>query len=120
MKLLSDENFPLKSVFYLRSIGFDVLCIALESPGIKDFEVMEIAINNKRTILTFDSDFGELIFNFNFRPEGGVVFFRMDNFGPEEPGRIFEILVQEKQIVFENAITVIDKNGLRQRKYGND
>ncbi len=62
MKLLANENFPLRSVSYLREKGFDIKAIGVESPSIKDREVMEIAMREDRLILTFDRDYGELIF----------------------------------------------------------
>jgi len=61
MKLLANENFPLKSILYLRSKGFDISSIGTDNPSIMDNVVMKIAIDEKRTILTFDRDYGELI-----------------------------------------------------------
>ena len=40
VKILANENFPLKSIFYLQEKGIDVLSIGLENPSIKDSEVM--------------------------------------------------------------------------------
>ncbi len=34
---------------------------------------MTIAINEERTILTFDRDYGELTFKHNYKPEKGVI-----------------------------------------------
>ena len=56
MKLLANENFPLKSVVILKVAGFDVKAIGVDEPVITDNEVMDIAINEQRTILTFDRD----------------------------------------------------------------
>jgi predicted nuclease of predicted toxin-antitoxin system len=76
MKLLANENFPLASINYLKVKGFDISSIGLENPSIKDSAVMEIAIKEGRTILTFDRDYGELIFKYNYKPEMGVMFLR--------------------------------------------
>ena len=64
MKLLANENFPYKSIYYLRGKGYDVLSIGIDNPSIMDSEIMTIAINEERTILTFDRDYdyGELFF----------------------------------------------------------
>lgn len=118
MKLLANENFPLKSVLYLRSQGFDIISIGVEKPGIQDDVVMSIAIAEERTILTFDSDYGELIFKYNFNPRKGVVYLRLDEYEADEPGKIMAMLIAENEYSFDNALTVIDKNGVRQRKYG--
>jgi predicted nuclease of predicted toxin-antitoxin system len=62
MKLLANENFPLASVVYLRENGYDVAYIGEELKSIADITVREVALIEERTILTFDRDYGELIF----------------------------------------------------------
>ena len=76
MKLLANENFPLTSVQFLRSKGHDVLFVGEDFPGISDEEVLEVALKEKRTILTFDRDYGELIFKYQKRLPKGVLYLR--------------------------------------------
>ena len=78
---------------------------------------MAIAIAEERTILTFDSDYGELIFRYNYKPEKGVIYLRLDEYDPIEPGLIIEEIITNNQIDFTRALTVVDKNRIRQRKY---
>lgn len=117
MKLLANENFPLKSVRYLRSKGFDIRSIGIDNPSIKDSAVMEIAIAENRTILTFDRDYGELIFKYNYRPPSGVIYLRLDTYEVDEPGKMIEALINKNEFDFGSALTVLDTNGIRQRKY---
>lgn len=117
MKLLANENFPLKSILYLRNNGFDISSIASDYQGIEDHAVMKLAIKEGRTILTFDKDYGELIFKYNFKPQQGVIYFRLDKYKPDEPGRILEALINKKEFDFARALTVVDKSGIRQRLY---
>ena len=117
MKLLANENFPYKSIHYLKAKGHDVISIGMDNPGITDSEIMEIAINEERTILTFDRDYGALIFHHNYKPEKGVIYLRLDEYEPEQPGRIIEEIITNKEIDLTRALTVVDKSGLRQRKY---
>jgi len=42
---------------------------------------------------------------------------RIDDFEPDEPGKIIENLINQKEIDFTNALTVVDNKGIRQRKY---
>ena len=56
MKLLANENFPLASVKYLRNKSFDITSIGTDNPGISDDQVMDIAIKEERTMLSYDSD----------------------------------------------------------------
>ena len=117
VKFLANENFPLTSTKFLRGLGFDVLAIGENYSGIKDIEIMQIAIQENRTILTFDRDYGELIFKNNIKPPGGVMYLRFKEFSPLFPGQIInEIIMGEKFSVF-NALTVIDRSGIRQRLY---
>ena len=117
MKLLANENFPIKSVDYLKAGNFDIKAIGIDNPSIKDSAVMEIAIQEERTILTFDRDYGELTFKHNYKPRQGVIYLRIDDFEPDEPGKIIENLINQKEIDFTNALTVVDNKGIRQRKY---
>ena len=82
-----------------------------------DAEVMEIAIEEQRLILTFDRDYGELIFNKEYRPKQGVVYLRLEEFESDYPGKLVNSIIKEHAFDFSNALTVIDKHGIRQRKY---
>jgi predicted nuclease of predicted toxin-antitoxin system len=117
MRLLANENFPLKSVIYLKEKGYDVKAIGIDNSGIMDEEVMDIAIREERLILTFDRDYGELIFRHNYRPQKGVIYLRIKEFLPEQPGQLIEKLLSNAQLNFDGSLTVVDLNGIRQRKY---
>ena len=54
MKFLANENFPLDSTLYLKSIGLDIRAVGVDSPGISDKEIIDLAEREGRTILTFD------------------------------------------------------------------
>ena len=97
MKLLANENFPLKSIHYLRNKGFDISSIGTDNPSIKDSAVMSIAIQEERTILTFDRDYGKLIFKYNYKPEQGVIYLRLDEYEADEPGKIIEDLINKNE-----------------------
>lgn len=117
MKLLANENFLAKSILYLRSKGFDISSIGMDWPCSKDEEVMHIAMEENRTILTFDRDYGELIFKLNYKPRCGVIYLRLNEYKAEEPARLIELLINTGEYDFHNALTVVDKNAIRQRKY---
>jgi hypothetical protein len=82
-----------------------------------DAEIIAIAISEERTILTFDRDYGEVIFRHNHKPEKGVIYLRLDEYEPEQPGRIIEEIMTNKGNRSYTGINCVDKNGLRQRKY---
>ena len=87
MKLLANENFPLASVQLLSKEDFDIKSIGTDNPSIKDHEVIQLAVDEERTIITFDKDYGELIFKHGYRPEAGVIFLRILDVNPEVPGK---------------------------------
>jgi predicted nuclease of predicted toxin-antitoxin system len=117
MKLLANENFPLKSVVYLKNKGYDISSIGFHAPGITDRAVMEIAIKENRTIITFDRDYGELIFKHDYRPQCGVIYIRLEEYTAVEPGLLIDKLISSKEYDFRRALTVIDMRGLRQKRY---
>ena len=84
MKFLANENFPYPSIIKLRQAGYDITSISEDSPSVTDNEVMQRAINENRTILTFDRDYGELIFKHGYRPLSGVIYFRIFSYLPDE------------------------------------
>jgi predicted nuclease of predicted toxin-antitoxin system len=117
VKLLANENFPYASVQYLEQKGFDVLAIGITNMGVSDHQVMEIAIHEARLILTFDRDYGALIYKHGYRPAMGVLYFRLDNYQPEDPGRMVVKMLSNQNFDSRKKLTVIDKDGIRQRSY---
>ena len=64
---------------------------------------MRIAIDEERTILTFDRDYSELIFKYNLRPHKGVIYLRLDTYQADESGKIIENLIHEMRLDFDNT-----------------
>lgn len=61
--LLTDENIQTEVVEYLRTLGFDVKDIKEEGlQGSTDEFLLKMAYEEKRVIVTHDSDFGTIIF----------------------------------------------------------
>ncbi len=117
MKLLANENFPLLSVNVLRELGYDIKAIGEDDQSILDKQVLEIAVKEKRLILTFDKDYGELIFRYGLKPPAGVIFLRLDKYTPEKPGKIIHKLLSDKTLKTEKKLTVYDGKTIRQRKF---
>ncbi|TYQ25704.1 hypothetical protein PseudUWO311_14715 [Pseudanabaena sp. UWO311] len=77
MNFLANENFPFDAVEALRKDGHDVAWIRVDSPGISDPEVLSRAQAEKRILLTFDKDFGELAFRSKLPATTGIILFRI-------------------------------------------
>ena len=127
MKFLANENIPLGAVQWLRSQGADTIHIGTSYFGISDREVIQLANQDDRTFLTFDSDYGELIFRYGLKPSAGVVYFRLFTHQPADFVRILSSVLDlsnggKTRINFEKMLTVIDsidtvKLRIRQRPY---
>ena len=117
MKLLANENFPIASVRFLQKKGYNIRAIGVDNPSVKDNEVMMMAIAEDRIILTFDRDYGELIFKHNYRPEAGVIYLRLDEYDSYEPGKIVDRLLSETDFNTTRKLTVVGEDTIRQRSY---
>ena len=117
MKFLANENFPLPSVHVLRELGYDINAITETTPSISDREVMAIATETDRTILTFDKDYGELIFKYGYKPSAGVIFLRLEHFLPNEPGVIIHDLLSNHITDMSRLFVVFDGEDIRRRSY---
>jgi predicted nuclease of predicted toxin-antitoxin system len=76
-RYLANENFPAIMVRVLRSAGDDVLYAAEELVAAPDSPIIQAAPQQDRVVLTFDQDFGELVFHHREPPPPGVVLFRL-------------------------------------------
>jgi hypothetical protein len=46
-----------------------------------------------------------------------VIYIGLNEYKPDEPGKLMEELINKKEYDFDNALTVLDKYGIGQRKY---
>ena len=74
MRFLADESRDFAVVRALRSASHDVVAIAEVSPRIGDREVLKRARDEKRVLLTEDTDFGELVYADGFGSSGVILF----------------------------------------------
>ncbi|GAA5531538.1 DUF5615 family PIN-like protein [Herpetosiphon gulosus] len=114
MLLLANENIPYSATAWLRDAGYDVLAIGETTPGIPDTAVLQQAATEQRVILTFDRDYGELIFRFGLPVPAGIVYFRMP---PTSPVAVAERLVAlvAAAVPLVGMFTVVDTDHVRQR-----
>jgi predicted nuclease of predicted toxin-antitoxin system len=116
VEFLANENFPLASIRLLRMGDHKVESVVEKFPGIKDHEILEFAKENNLVILTFDRDYGELIYRFKLVPPAGVVYFRFSPSIPEEPAKILLNIIGKGVGAFSGKFTVVEREGMRQRK----
>jgi len=112
MRFLADENVPLASVERLRAAGHDVRRVPA---GSSDTTALALSKNERRVILTFDRDFGTLVFRHELPAPPGVVYFRAVPRTPEHPAMLLLALLENGRVPIENCFTVIEIDRIRQR-----
>jgi predicted nuclease of predicted toxin-antitoxin system len=115
MNFLANENFPLFSIRLLRDAGYTVASVIEDSPGARDYDVLKRASEGNYIILTFDRDYGELIYRRRSLLPGGVAYFRFDPSTPEEPAEILLNILGKEKITLSGKFTVIERGRIRQR-----
>jgi len=78
VRWLADECVAAPVVAFLRAIGHDVLYLAEGAAGLSDLDVIGLAFQERRILLTEDKDFGDLVFR-RQQPVPGVVLMRIDS-----------------------------------------
>lgn len=114
VRWLVNENFPAPSVAVLRASGHDVLSIAESHSGDADTEVLALAREEGRWLVTFDRDYGELLFARNYAPPPAVILLRVPSYRPDEPAAWLEQLLREPEGLL-GKFTVFTGKTLRSR-----
>ena len=75
MKFLLDESAEYRLHPFLQKLGHDIKAIAYDYPNaLTDRDMLDIAIDENRILITNDKDFGELIFRQRFYHRGIILF----------------------------------------------
>jgi predicted nuclease of predicted toxin-antitoxin system len=117
MRFLANENFPNPSIQMLRDNGMYVKSIGEDMPGITDNEVISIAKKENLIILTFDKDYGELLFRYAITDPPAIIFFRHKGYHPAFSSEFLIKLLADRSVEIEGDFTVIEENNIRQRRY---
>jgi len=113
-KLLLDENIGLKVYRELRRRGYEVQTVIEELRGASDEEVVRVALNNDKIVVTMDKDFGYLAQAYN---PPGIVLLRLRV--PTIRHRLEAILraLQLGERLY-GYITVVTETSIRRRPIG--
>jgi predicted nuclease of predicted toxin-antitoxin system len=109
---LADENFPGPVIRGLIAAGHDVMSVALSYPGIDDRAVLDLACRTGRRLLTFDVDFGELVFSRGAPAPTAILYFRLHPIVSEE---ILELALRAVAQAPDGHFVVIGREGMRIR-----
>lgn len=62
MTFIADENIPYEVIKRLRGAGAEIFSVLEEFRGMSDEKIMNVSSGQRLTIITFDKDFGYLVF----------------------------------------------------------
>ncbi len=112
--LIVNENFPAPSVRTLRAAGVDVLSVQEAMPGATDETVLAIAHSSARWLVTFDRDYGELVFSRHCVPPPAILYLRQGAVPLTWPAERVLALLAEPELA-DGYLVVIEARGLRRR-----
>lgn len=114
MNFVADEGVDRPIVESLRQSGHTVWYVAEMSPSISDEVVLHLANEQQAVLVTFDKDFGELVFR-QGQATDGIVLLRLHGLSSQEKAALFLTAVQEHAHELRNAFTVVSPTKIRIR-----
>jgi predicted nuclease of predicted toxin-antitoxin system len=98
----------------LRSQGVDVLSVRETIPGATDEAVLDMAVKSSRWLVTFDRDYGELVFSRQCPSPVSILFLRQEPMPPTKPAEwVMELL--SKPEIAAGHLVVIGEHAIRRR-----
>jgi hypothetical protein len=117
MRFLADENVPDEAIKVLRDAGNDVIGMGDDAPGSSDADVLARAAREKRVLLTFDKDFGELAKASPLPAGCGVILLRIPMPRPHSVGQELADLIMARDD-WAGHFSVIEPGRVRMRQLG--
>jgi predicted nuclease of predicted toxin-antitoxin system len=115
MRILADENIEDAVVEWMRTGGHDVKKVESTLPSIDDRQVLAIAVAENRVLITYDRDFGDLVFR-QRSTSTGIVLLRFS--AAKLAGRILLLRQYWQDIEYTSAGTfmVVSDDRVRVRR----
>lgn len=117
MKLLANENIPVSSIALLRQANHNVRSLTEEFPGATDEHVLALAREDGRVLVTFDRDYGGLIFGRGLPAPRGLIYLRFAPHTPTEPAEILLALFAQEGIKIYEHFLVVERDNVRARPF---
>lgn len=118
IKLLIDESAGLKLKKRLSKIGIDAVSIIEINKGAKDREILKLANQEGRIIVTNDKDFGELVYR-EYLEHKGIILLRLTIDSPENRFSVVMKLIEQFGDKLINRFCVVDETRVRFRAFSN-
>ena len=115
MIVVADENVQRTVVAALRQRGHDVRSIREVARGVSDDRVLDVANQESAVLLTYDRDFGELVFQQKL-VAAGVILVRLAGLPAADIADIVASTMEIHGPEIQRAFTVITPQGVRVRR----
>ena len=115
IKFLLDESCDAAVALALKEAGYDVLMVAHISPGIPDEDVIKLALEQDRILLTEDKDFGQLVYAAG-KESCGVILFRFPSNEREIMAQKAVELANTEKEPLQTAFVVLELTKTRIRR----
>lgn len=112
--LLANENVPAPAIAYLRGFGVNVVSVSDLMPGASDQAVLAHAVQHSLWLLTFDRDYGELVFARSAAAPPAILFVRQSPQAAEAFGRDVLALLDDPAFGRGHLVVLAGRN-LRRR-----
>lgn len=112
MKFLVDVGVGRKVERWLVENGYDVKCMRDINPKAADSEILHLAVEEARMVITMDKDFGELVYN-SGRLHSGVLLLRLEDADSDQKVRILKKLLSDHSDKLQDRFCVFQNGRLR-------
>lgn len=113
-RLLANENFPRPALLALRQAGVDVEAVVEIMPRASDTQVLQHAAASGRWLVTFDRDYGELVFARAVPAPAAIIFLRQGAYSPSwAAGPVLELLGRADFVA--GHLVVVNGRSVRRR-----
>jgi predicted nuclease of predicted toxin-antitoxin system len=114
LRFLANENLPGDAIESLTKKGYDIVWIRRDAPGSSDEKVLEKAMKEKRILITFDKDFGELAFKRGLPASCGIILFRIPLLSPQYVVGVVAEAIRSRND-WQGYFSVVEMNRIRMR-----
>ncbi len=109
IKFVLDVGVGNKVWQYLTAKGYDAKLITEINPSMSDTEILLIAKNEHRMVITMDKDFGELVYH-SSKSHKGVLLLRLEDATGDEKVSVIQFILDNFENQIEGKFCVF-KNG---------
>ncbi len=114
MRFIVDESSGVAVAEYLRSTGHDVLAVSEIMHQAEDQDILILALNEQRILVTNDKDFGELVFR-SGQGHHGVPLLRLRNESSANRVRVVRSVMESHANRLQGHFVVATETGVRIR-----